>query len=75
MLEFSVLTSILQAYRKVITLKHETILKNNLLENYILKNYISFIICFIVKLQGHERLIKKHKYPTLQAVQCPLFAP
>ena len=43
MLEFSVLTSILQAYRKVITLKHETILKNNLLENYILENYF---ICY-----------------------------
>ena len=81
MLEFSVLTSILQAHRKVITLKHEIILKNNplenyILKNYILKNYISFVICFIVKLQGHECLIKKkHKYPTLQAVQCPLFAP
>ena len=46
MLEFS----ILQAYGKVITLKHETVLKNNLLENYIL-----FVICCIVKLQGHER--------------------
>ena len=75
MLEFRVLTSILQAYGKVITLKHETVLKNNLLENFILENYILFVICCIVKLQGHECLIKKHKYPTLQAVQCPLFAP
>ena len=54
MLEFSALKSILQAYGKVITLKHETnILKNNLLENYILETYILFIICYIVKFQGH----------------------
>ena len=45
MLEFRVLTSILQAYGKVITLKHEIILKNNLLENFILENYILFVIC------------------------------
>ena len=58
MLEFSVLTSILQAYGKVITLKYETILNNNFLENYILENCILFVICCIVKLQVHERLIK-----------------
>ena len=47
MLEFSVLTSILQAYRKVIILKHETILKNNLLENYILKIIFHLFYCEI----------------------------
>ena len=50
MLEFSVLTSILLAYGKDITLKHETIFKNNLLENYISENYILCVICCIVKL-------------------------
>ena len=51
MLEFSVLTSILRAYGKVITLKHET-------------NNILFVICCIVKLQRHEGIIKTQIYYT-----------
>ena len=70
MLEFS----ILQAYGKVITLKHETVLKNNLLENYILENYILFVICCIVKLQGHERL-KKTQISCTAGCPMSLFAP
>ena len=37
LLEFSVLTSILTAWWKIITLKHETALENNILENNILE--------------------------------------
>ena len=66
--------SILTADGKVITLKHETILKHYLLENNISDKHILFICC-IVKLQGHKGIIKKHKYGALQAVQHPLFAP
>ena len=49
---------ILIADGKVITLKHETILKHYLLENNISENHILFVICCIVKLQGHKRIIK-----------------
>ena len=59
MLEFSFLTSILTAYAKVITLKQETVLKNNLLENNISENNILFVICCTVKLQVHKDIIKK----------------
>ena len=58
MLKVSSLTSILRAYGKVITIKHETILKINLLKNNIIENNIIFVICCIVKLQGQEGIIK-----------------
>ena len=50
--------SILTADGKVINLKHETILKNCHLENNISENHILFVICCIVKLQGHKGIIK-----------------
>ena len=58
MLEFRVLTSILTDDRKVITLKHETILKIYHLENNISENHILFVICCIAKLQGYKGIIK-----------------
>ena len=56
MLKFSVLTSILTVYGKVIMLKHETILHNNLLKNNISEK--NFYVVFVFKLQGHKGIIK-----------------
>ena len=67
------MTSILTADGKVITLKHDTILKNYHLENNISENHILFVICCIVKLQGYKGIIKSTN-DALQAVQYPLFA-
>ena len=54
MLEFSVLTSILSAYGKVMILKQETVLKNNLLENNILENNILFGICYVLYCKNYK---------------------
>ena len=63
--------SILTADGKVITLKHETILKI-IIENNISENHILFVICCIVKLQSYKGIIKNTNM--MQAVQYPLFA-